>query len=155
MWEYIWMLQFRWHQCWVLRCTWLWYGINMFVFYDLHHHRYYEVLLKITLMEDNNAEEWVAWWRLGMEILSLYWPFVRGIHWSPVDSLHKGASNAQFDVFIAISQKNYWTIRWFADYLRCYVITHWQIRCHSSWHQCNGWLSCTCYCCFAIKMLCY
>ena len=35
------------------------------------------------------AEE-IAWWLHQMENCSRYWPFVRGIHRSPVDSLHKG-----------------------------------------------------------------
>ena len=31
-----------------------------------------------------------AWWRHKMECFPRYWPFVRGIHRSPVNSLHKG-----------------------------------------------------------------
>ena len=31
-----------------------------------------------------------SWWRHQMETFSRYWPFVRGIHWSPMDSLYKG-----------------------------------------------------------------
>ena len=30
-----------------------------------------------------------AWWRHQMETFSRYWPFVQGIHWSPVNSPHK------------------------------------------------------------------
>ena len=30
------------------------------------------------------------WWRHQMETFPRYWPFVRGIHRSPVNSLHKG-----------------------------------------------------------------
>ena len=35
---------------------------------------------------------WIAspWWRHQMETLPRYWPFVRGIHRSPVNSPHKG-----------------------------------------------------------------
>ena len=32
----------------------------------------------------------MAWWRHQMENFPRYWPFVRGIHRSPVDSPHKG-----------------------------------------------------------------
>ena len=32
----------------------------------------------------------VTWWRHQMETFSRYWPFVRGIHRSPVNSPHKG-----------------------------------------------------------------
>ena len=31
-----------------------------------------------------------AWWRYQIEAFPLYWPFVRGIHRSPVDPPHKG-----------------------------------------------------------------
>ena len=31
-----------------------------------------------------------AWWRHHMKTFPRYWPFVRGIHWSSVNSLHKG-----------------------------------------------------------------
>ena len=31
-----------------------------------------------------------AWWRHQLETFPRYWPFVRGIHWSPVNSPHKG-----------------------------------------------------------------
>ena len=32
----------------------------------------------------------LTWWCHDMETFQCYWPFVRGIHWSPVDSLTKG-----------------------------------------------------------------
>ena len=32
----------------------------------------------------------ITWWRHQMETFPRYWPFVRGIHWSPVNSRHKG-----------------------------------------------------------------
>ena len=45
----------------------------------------------------NKADIWVLWynllipwWRHQMEIFPRYWPFVRGIHRSPVNSPHKG-----------------------------------------------------------------
>ena len=31
-----------------------------------------------------------SWWLHQMETFPHYWPFVRGIHWSPVNSPHKG-----------------------------------------------------------------
>ena len=31
-----------------------------------------------------------SWWRHQMEAFPRYWPFVRGIHWLPVNSPHKG-----------------------------------------------------------------
>ena len=32
----------------------------------------------------------ITWWRHQMETFPIYWPLVRGIHRSPVDSPHKG-----------------------------------------------------------------
>ena len=40
-----------------------------------------------------------TWWRHQMEIFPCYWPFVQGIHQSPVNSLHKGQWHVSFDVF--------------------------------------------------------
>ena len=34
--------------------------------------------------------ELASWWRHQMEAFPRYWPFVRKIHWSPVNSPHKG-----------------------------------------------------------------
>ena len=33
---------------------------------------------------------WLSWWRHQMNFFPRYWPFVRGIHRSPVNSPHKG-----------------------------------------------------------------
>ena len=43
----------------------------------------------------------ITWWRHQMEHFSLYCPFVRGIHRSPVNSPHKGPVTQSFDVFFA------------------------------------------------------
>ena len=40
-----------------------------------------------------------ARWCHGIEMLPSYWPSERGIHWSLVDSLHKGPVIQSFDVF--------------------------------------------------------
>ena len=46
-----------------------------------------------------------------------YWPFVRGIQWSPVDSSYTGAVMQGLDVFIAVSQNMLWnkqlSCQWF------------------------------------------
>ena len=36
------------------------------------------------------SEWWNPWWRNQWKKFPHYWPFVRGIHWSPVNSPHKG-----------------------------------------------------------------
>ena len=40
-----------------------------------------------------------SWWRHQMEIFPFYWPIVKGIYWSPVDSLQK-ASDAELWCFL-------------------------------------------------------
>ena len=39
-----------------------------------------------------------------------YWPFLRGIHRSPVDSPHKGPAIRSFRVYLLLQQRSY---RWF------------------------------------------
>ena len=57
-----------------------------------------------------------------------YWPFVRGIHWSPVDSPHKG----QWRGMLLFSLIYAWTIGW-ANYRDYRFETPWR----SSWRHCN------------------
>ena len=69
-----------------------------------------------------------------------YWPFVGGIHWSPVDSPHKGAVMQTFDVFldvspIKLSNKHWWCqqlktaklieAEWHISYMRQQTNHHW------------------------------
>ena len=55
-------------------------------------------------------------------------PFVRGIHWSPVDSLHKGVAMFCFFFFMFV-----WTSCWTNDQ------TWGNLRFHRIiWHSCNG-----------------
>ena len=56
-----------------------------------------------------------------------YWPFVRGIHWWPVDSPHNTTVMYNFDVFLVVSLNklfNKQSIYWWFEMLMC---------CH-----CNG-----------------
>ena len=38
----------------------------------------------------NKPEHSISWWRHQMKTFPRFWPFVRGIHWSQVNSPHKG-----------------------------------------------------------------
>ena len=49
-----------------------------------------------------------AWWRHQMDTILRYWPFMRGIHRSPVDSSHKG----QWREALLFSLICAWTIGW-------------------------------------------
>ena len=46
------------------------------------------VVVVFVVVGSNNISS--TWWRLRMETFPRYWPFVQGIHRSPVNSLHKG-----------------------------------------------------------------
>ena len=48
-----------------------------------------------------------------------HWPFVRGIHWSPVDSPHKGPVMYSFGVYFVVTQTSSWTKSQVAGHLRC------------------------------------
>ena len=49
-----------------------------------------------------------AWWRIKWKHFSRYWPFVRGIHRSPVNSTHKG----QWRGALMFSLICVWTNNW-------------------------------------------
>ena len=50
---------------------------------------------------DGCCKQWVAsWWRHQREPFPRYWPFVRGIHRSPVDSPHKGKGAVTMDLML-------------------------------------------------------
>ena len=53
----------------------------------------------------------LPWWRHQMETFPRYWPFVRGIHRSPVNSLHKG----QWRGVLMFSLIYTWTNSWAAN----------------------------------------
>ena len=62
--------------------------VTIFVFYDCH-----DDVIKWnfwTYASNNLCFLWLSWWRHQMEFFPRYWPFVRGIHRSPVNSPHKG-----------------------------------------------------------------
>ena len=44
----------------------------------------------MTITQQDSTQPCVSWWRHQMETFSRNWPFVRGIHRSPVNSPHKG-----------------------------------------------------------------
>ena len=53
----------------------------------------------------------ITWWRHQMETFPRYWPFVRGIHWSPVNSPHKGQWRRTL-MFSLIYPWTCWTNNW-------------------------------------------
>ena len=70
----------------VVRVTFLYIIYNLYIFLPLFRDAW--------LISKN------AWWRHQMEHFPRYWPFVRGIHRSAVNSPHKGhAVTRSFDVF--------------------------------------------------------
>ena len=50
----------------------------------------------------------LAWWRHDMETFPPYWPFVKGIRRSPVDSPNKGSVRQSFGVFFDVRLINGW-----------------------------------------------
>ena len=45
--------------------------------------------------QDGPCSHMTSWWRHDSETFPRYWPFVRGIHWSAVDSLHNEPNNGE------------------------------------------------------------
>ena len=50
-----------------------------------------------------------SWWRHQMETFPRYWPFVRGIHRSPVNSPHKGQRRGALMFSLICARINRWT----------------------------------------------
>ena len=57
-------------------------------------------------------------WRHQMETFPPYWPFVRGIHWSPVDSPHTGQWRGALMFSLMQTWTNLWVNNRDADDLR-------------------------------------
>ena len=65
----------------------------------------YIIVTILRLLKYNETDEWsvtthATWWRHQMETFTRYWPFVRVIHRSPVDSTHKGQWHGALMFFI-------------------------------------------------------
>ena len=87
-----------------------------------------------------------AWWRHQMETFPCYWPLVRGIHWSPVNSPHKGQWHGDLMFSLIGAWINAWVNnREAADFRRHRthndVIVMWpNFLCQ--YHHWRRWLSC-------------
>ena len=65
------------------------------------------------LGKSNIISSWLTWthyvwWRLQMETFPRYWPFVQGIHRSPVNSPHKGRWRGAFMFSLICAYINGW-----------------------------------------------
>ena len=61
-----------------------------------------------------------SWWRHQMETFPRYWPFVRGIHRSPVNSPHKGQWHGALMFYLICARINGWVNNHKACDLRCH-----------------------------------
>ena len=81
----------------------------------------------------------VPWWRHQMDSFSCYCPLVRGIHRSPVNSLHKGQWREALRISLICAGTNSWVNNHEAGDLRCYpahydvTLMHWKLSC-SQWN---------------------
>ena len=69
-----------------------------------------------------------TWWRHQMETFPRYWPFVRGIHRSPVKSPHKGQSRGALMGFFICG----WSHGWVNNELQFPQLREWTNDCVSS-----------------------
>ena len=104
----------------------------------------------------NNVIKWkhfpCSWWRHQMETFSRYWPFVQGIHWSPVNSPHKNQWRGALIFSLICTWINGWAIDREAGDLRRYRtnfdvpvmywpfvlgIHRWPVnsQCKCQWHE--------------------
>ena len=66
------------------------------------------------------------WWGIKWKHFPRYWPFMRGIHWSPVNSPHKGQWRGALMFSLICAWINGWVNNYKAGDLRCPL-----------WHHCN------------------
>ena len=74
----------------------------------------------------------ISWWRHQMETFSRHWPFVRGIHRSPVNSPHRGPVTRSFNVSFDLPMKKRLSKQWWGWWFEtpsCPLWRHWM----SSW----------------------
>ena len=77
-----------------LICIWIYGWVSTREAGDLRRYRTHYHVTVMNGLKDGLKWEVVShegsWWRHQMETFPRYWPFVRGIHRSPVNSPHKG-----------------------------------------------------------------
>ena len=100
-----------------------------------------------------NATRILSWWRHQTETFPRYWPFVRGIHRSPVNFLQKGQWRGalMFSLICALNKrlsKQWWG--WWFETPSCPLWRHCSIwrftsacwfRIYSIWNRSCRWLS--------------
>ena len=77
-------------------------------------------------MSVGDASKWQSesWWRHQMETYPRYWPFVRGIHWSPLNSPHKGQWRGALMFSLICAWINGWVSYRGAGNLRRHIAHH-------------------------------
>ena len=76
------------------------------------------------LMETNLQWTMCSWWRHQMKTFLRYWPFVRGIHRSPVNSPHKGQWRGALMFSLICAWMNGWINNREAGDLRRHRVHH-------------------------------
>ena len=73
-----------------------------------------------------------TWWRHQMETFPHYWPFVRGIHRSPMNSPHKGQWRKALMFSLICAWTNNWVNNRNAFNLRCHR-AHYDVTVINAW----------------------
>ena len=112
------------------------------------------IIIHMSQCQWSNPGECLSWWRYQMENKNQrYWPFVRGIHWSPVNSPHKGQWCGSLMFSLICAWTNGWVNNRDAGDLRrhgahydatvmVFVVMYWLFYPYQSWllPLCNsGW----------------
>ena len=75
----------------------------------MYYQRHICVMMQLVMKHDKWKTVVVCLWthddKIPWKCFLYFWPFVRGIHWSAVDSIHKGLIVQSFDVFFVVSLK--------------------------------------------------
>ena len=113
------------HECHDIQIHWAWLFVQQFV----------QPNDKGNIRAPHRTHDGVIKWKH----LPCYWPFVRGIHRSPVNSPHKGQSHRTLMFTLIYAWTSSWINTRDAGYLRCHP-THYEVivmcffvRCIHRW----------------------
>ena len=106
-----------------------------YIFQEMHRNLIHNMCTEISFFKVTIAYDDVIKWKH----FPRYWPFVRRIHRSSVNSPHKGQWRGALMFSLICAWTNSWTNNWDADDLRCHC-THYDVTVMiSKWSASQRW----------------
>ena len=128
----------------VMICMWKWKGVWVSVKMSIRYNK-----IRINSQWKYTIVSWWEWLHddvIKWKKFPRYWPFVRGIHRSPVNSPHKGQWRGALMFTLICARINGWVNNREAGDLRRYrthydvIVMMWARPWHWMWRRINEWL---------------